>query len=131
MAPPILPPIETLKDLPTDKRAAILDVLFEPSQPLHNLSLDLLRSQSFTSYNDVIASVAVQLTELVESSSTSDTAWLDDILGAHPRLGAPKVDSAQSSAEQAQLHAGAADEVEQLRGLNEEYEAAFPGLRYV
>ena len=52
---------------------------------------------------------------------------------SHPRLGAAKVDSAQSRAEQASLGSGsgAAAEGEKLRVLNEEYEAAFPGLRYV
>ncbi|KLU91276.1 hypothetical protein MAPG_09797, partial [Magnaporthiopsis poae ATCC 64411] len=43
-----------------------------------------------------------------------------------------KVDSAQSRAEQANLQkdAGAA-EAERLAALNAEYEARFPGLRYV
>lgn len=40
------------------------------------------------------------------------------------------MDSAQSQAEQAQLQGGE-DEAEQLKQLNEEYERAFPGLRYV
>ena len=48
-------------------------------------------------------------------------------MGSHPRLGAKKVESAQSAAEQTQLATGAA----QLAALNEEYEARFPGLRYV
>src|SRR5690606_9558018 len=49
------------------------------------------------------------------------------ILGSHPRLGEKKLDSAQSAAEQAQLRTAA----EQLAALNAEYEAQFPGLRYV
>jgi 2-oxo-4-hydroxy-4-carboxy--5-ureidoimidazoline (OHCU) decarboxylase len=75
--------------------------------------------------------VGDQMTKLSESSSTSDTEWLDKILGAHPRLGAKKVDSAQSQAEQAQLNTGGEKEAAQLRELNEVYEKAFPGLRYV
>lgn len=40
------------------------------------------------------------------------------------------MDSAQSAAEQAQL-GGGEEEARQLAALNEEYEAKFPGLRYV
>jgi len=93
--------------------------------------LNLLHTTKFETYSDLIASVGVQLTELSESPSTSDTAWLDQILGAHPRLGEKKVDSAQSKAEQAQLNTGGDEETAKLRELNAEYEKAFPGLKYV
>ncbi|KAI9759001.1 MAG: member of Set1p complex, histone methyl transferase [Chaenotheca gracillima] len=62
---------------------------------------------------------------------------LDDILGAHPRLGEKKVDSALSRDEQARMRAAgtgsgsSTEEEEMLRRLNEEYEAVYPGLRYV
>jgi 2-oxo-4-hydroxy-4-carboxy--5-ureidoimidazoline (OHCU) decarboxylase len=125
-----LPPSDQIPSLPTEERAAILDFLFEPSTQLHTLSVPLLHDQTFSTYEDLIAAVGVQLTDLSESASTSDTQWLQDILGSHPRLGAKKVDSAQSQAEQAQLQ-GSGEETEQLRVLNEEYEKAFPGLRYV
>lgn len=52
------------------------------------------------------------------------------VYSAHPRLGAKKVESAQSQAEQAQLQ-GSDEETKQLLRLNEEYEAKYPGLRYV
>lgn len=107
-----------------------MDLLFEPSTQLHTLSVPLLHEKTFESYPDLIAAVGVQLTVLSESASTSDTQWLESILGSHPRLGAKKVDSAQSAAEQSQLQ-GSADEAEILWKLNEEYEAKFPGLRYV
>jgi 2-oxo-4-hydroxy-4-carboxy--5-ureidoimidazoline (OHCU) decarboxylase len=126
-----LPPISGLAALPNTERAAVLDALFEPCQALHTLSLELLHTEKFESYNDLIASVGVQLTELSESPSTSDTKWLDKILGAHPRLGEKKVESAQSQAEQAQLNTGGADEAKKLCNLNEEYEKTFPGLKYV
>jgi 2-oxo-4-hydroxy-4-carboxy--5-ureidoimidazoline (OHCU) decarboxylase len=71
------------------------------------------------------------LTHLSESASTSDTEWLDKILGAHPRLGEKNVDSAQSKAEQAQLNNGDVEEATKLRELNDQYELTFPGLRYV
>lgn len=126
-----LPDITTVPSLSTSERAAILDALFEPSTSLHTLSVDLLHTQKFESYNELIATIGVQLTDLLESSSTSDTEWLNTILGAHPRLGAAKVDSTQSQSEQAQLRAGGEAEVERLASLNREYEATFPGLIYV
>jgi len=126
-----LPPIASIPALSTIERATVLDLLFEPSQALHTLSLDLLHTETFPSYNDLIASVGVQLTDLSESPSTSDTEWLDKILGSHPRLGGKKVDSAQSQAEQAQLNTGGEEEATKLRELNEEYERTFPGLKYV
>jgi hypothetical protein len=126
-----LPPIAGVPALSTIERANVLDALFEPCTALHTLSLDLLHTETFPSYNDLIASVGVQLTDLSESPSTSDTEWLDKILRAHPRLGAKKVDSAQSQAEQAQLNIGGEEEATKLRKLNEEYEKTFPGLRYV
>ncbi|KAM3423482.1 hypothetical protein BST61_g910 [Cercospora zeina] len=125
-----LPRLADLPSRSTDDRAAVLDLLFEPSTPLHTLSVPLLREKQFETYADLVAAVGMQLAALAESASSSDTAWLESILGSHPRLGAHKVESAQSQAEQAQLH-GSADETEQLRALNEEYEQTYPGLRYV
>jgi 2-oxo-4-hydroxy-4-carboxy--5-ureidoimidazoline (OHCU) decarboxylase len=126
-----LPSIADLPALSTIERAAVLDALFEPCTALHTLSLDLLHTQTFESYNDLIASVGVQLTDLSETASTSDMEWLDKILGAHPRLGEKKVDSTQSKAEQAQLNTGGEEEATKLWELNAEYENNFPGLKYV
>ena len=126
-----LPEIKSLAACSTAERAQILDLLFEPSIQLHTLSVELLGRQVFESYQDLIASIGVQLTDLAESDSTSDKEWLDVILGSHPRLGEKKVESAQSQAEQAQLKSGNQEEVQQLVALNKAYEDAFPGLRYV
>jgi hypothetical protein len=126
-----LPPIFDVPSLSTIERATVLDALFEPCTALHTLSLDLLHTEKFESYYDLIASVGVQLIDLSESLSTSDTEWLDNILGAHPRLGEKKVESAQSQAEQAQLNTGGEEEATKLRNLNAEYEKTFPGLKYV
>lgn len=131
MSTPVLPSTESLSSLSAQERANVLDLLFEPSTSLHTLSVELLKVQEFPSYDDLIAAVGVQLTDLAESSSTSDTKWLESILGSHPRLGAKKVDSAQSQAEQAQLNTGDQNEARQLSQLNEEYESKYPGLRYV
>jgi 2-oxo-4-hydroxy-4-carboxy--5-ureidoimidazoline (OHCU) decarboxylase len=126
-----LPSISTLSSLPSSDLAAILDLLFEPSVPLHTLSVNLLREQTFSSYDDLITSIGVQLMDLAESTSTSDTQWLESILGAHPRLGEKKIDSAQSKEEQAQLSSGQDKEKEKLSEMNTLYEQTFPGLRYV
>ena len=125
-----LPPISTVPTLRAQERASILDRLFEPCVPLHTLSLPLLHDKTFQDYDEMIASIAIQLTDLAESSSTSDTKWLDSILAAHPRLG-DKVDSAQSSVEQAHLNVEGDDEEMSLSELNALYEKTFPGLRYV
>ena len=126
-----LPQITALPSLPTEQLAAILDHLFEPSVPLHTLSVDLLRDQTFSTYDDLVASIGLQLTHLAESSSTSDSKWVESILGAHPRLGEKKIDSTQSKAEQAQLALDAGSGQDKLSGLNALYERTFPGLRYV
>ncbi|CAG8980677.1 hypothetical protein HYALB_00007169 [Hymenoscyphus albidus] len=126
-----LPPIASVPALPTAERVAVLDALFEPCTALHTLSLDLLHAKTFSSYQDLITNVGLQLTELSKSPSSSDTQWLEKILGAHPRLGDKKADSVQSQAEQAQLNTGGEEEAAKLRNLNAEYEKTFPGLRYV
>lgn len=126
-----LPPITALSSLQTTELAAILDHLFEPSVPLHTLSVDLVRDQPFSSYDDLVASIGMQLTHLAESSSTSDSKWLESILGAHPRLGEKKIDSTQSKAEQAQLAVPAGTGHDKLSELNALYERTFPGLKYV
>ncbi|KAF7881927.1 uncharacterized protein EAF02_006615 [Botrytis sinoallii] len=126
-----IPPIAGIPSLSTVERSSVLDALFEPCTALHTLSMDLLHTTTFESYNDLIASVGTQLVDLSESTLPSDREWLDKILGSHPRLGEKKVESVQSKAEQAQLNTGPTEEAEKLKALNEEYEKTFPGLRYV
>ncbi|KAF7930636.1 uncharacterized protein EAE98_005036 [Botrytis deweyae] len=126
-----IPPIAGIPSLSTVERSSVLDALFEPCTALHTLSMDLLHTTTFESYNDLIASVGTQLADLSESTLPSDREWLDKILGSHPRLGEKKVESVQSKAEQAQLNTGPTEEAGKLKALNEEYEKTFPGLRYV
>ena len=126
-----LPPIASVPGLPVEERAAILDNLFEPCVQLHTLSLDLLHREPFASYDELVACVGVQLTDLAESTSTSDTRWLHDILAAHPRLGEQRVHSAKSRAEQAHLRTEGDEADNELVELNGLYESTFPGLRYV
>jgi OHCU decarboxylase len=123
-----LPPISSVSTLPAESRAALLDVLFEPSVPLHTLSTSSLAENTFGSYDELVAAVGQQLERLLESASASDAAWLDKILAAHPRLGEKKVESALSRGEQAGLNQGSSDESDQLKALNEDYENVFPGM---
>ncbi|RYP93077.1 hypothetical protein DL770_000823 [Monosporascus sp. CRB-9-2] len=149
MASPSLPPVTSLPTASDDILKSVLDTLFEPSSGLHAVAIPSIRDQlskhgtdtPFT-YTALIQHVGSLLSSLAsttpEPSSTSTSsplsrATLHAILGSHPRLGAKKVESAQSRAEQAQLNAGAGveEEAAQLAALNAEYEARFPGLRYV
>lgn len=124
--PASLPDISSLPALPPAEKTLALDLLFEPSPVIHDLLQPLLDSP-FPSYNALVDSAHGAFVSLASSTDAEGKAKLHSILGSHPRLGAKKVESAQSAAEQAQLAAGAA----QLAALNGEYEARFPGLRYV
>ncbi|KAK8058609.1 hypothetical protein PG994_009057 [Apiospora phragmitis] len=154
-----LPPIASLSTAPIKTQIAVLDTLFEPSTELHTLVLPILRRKRapaadlgtggpasatsepepespFASYTTLIQHVGSLMSSLSSQSSSSGTPnpqqqKLHGILGSHPRLGAKKIESAQSQAEQAQLNQGGADEAEKLKALNDEYEQRFPGLRYV
>ncbi|KEF53114.1 uncharacterized protein A1O9_11022 [Exophiala aquamarina CBS 119918] len=129
-----LPAISTVPSLDAERRAQILDTLFERCAQLHTLSVSLLREREFASYDQLIAGVGAQLTELYNSPLESDTKWLEAILVAHPRLGENKVESEQSRREQAQLNqggAGGTEEADRLAELNRAYERKFPGLRYL
>jgi 2-oxo-4-hydroxy-4-carboxy--5-ureidoimidazoline (OHCU) decarboxylase len=148
-----LPPISELPSASIKTQIQALDLLFEPSTELHTLALPVLKSKrtpttsgasaetstaddgaagsTLDSYPAVIQQIGSLLHKLALSDEPSAKQKLHGILGSHPRLGAKKVDSAQSQAEQASLNTGAAEEAEKLKALNDEYEARFPGLRYV
>jgi len=131
---PSLPNISSLSSLDESSLTGILDLLFEPSGDLHALAVPQIRSTPFTSYSELIDSLQDKLLTLQKAAQADSAARepLLAILGAHPRLGEKKVDSAQSAAEQAKLQAAeGSGEAEALAALNEQYEASFPGLRYV
>ncbi|KAK4448962.1 Oxo-4-hydroxy-4-carboxy-5-ureidoimidazoline decarboxylase [Podospora aff. communis PSN243] len=133
-ATPFLPAVTSLPTLPDASLTSTLDLLFEPSPDLHALALPTLRHISFDSYDHLIATLRESLLAIAASlTSDDDRKPLHNILGSHPRLGEPKKEtlSEQSRKEQARLQEGKEEEREMLRGLNEEYERAFPGLRYV
>jgi hypothetical protein len=159
MAETSLPPIASLFTADEGTIKSVLDTLFEPSPEIHAVALPVIQQRRripanpgisadlpappsntvpddlpFTSYASLIQHIGALLHQLTVASSLSTPARerLHRILGSHPRLGAKKVDSAQSRAEQAQLHTNIdPTEAQQLEVLNREYEERFPGLRYV
>jgi len=124
---PSLPNAESLRTLRAEDQRAVLDALFEPSQAIHSLFIPTLESMTFASYDALIDQCHGQMVRLLADPSPDHS--LHSILSSHPRLGAKKVDSAQSSAEQAQLNSGG--DGAELAELNAQYEERFPGLRYV
>ncbi|RSL42062.1 hypothetical protein CEP53_012391 [Fusarium sp. AF-6] len=123
-----LPRPQDVREAAETEQVKILDLLFEPSPAIHSNLIPILKNAEYTSYSELIDACKSKLFSLAASNSSSnpDPALLS-ILGSHPRLGAKKVDSAQSAAEQANLQG----EGEELAKLNKEYEEKFPGLRYV
>ncbi|KAF7563665.1 hypothetical protein G7046_g450 [Stylonectria norvegica] len=105
----------------------VLDLFFEPSPAIHSTLLPVIRTAEYNSYSELIDACHIRLLSLAAVNSAQPDPTLLSILGSHPRLGAKKVDSAQSAAEQANLQG----ESQELAELNRQYEETFPGLRYV
>ena len=130
-----LPALSELPSLSQEAQLRVLDTLFEPSPELHTLMLPVLAHQTFSSYNSLIDAVGGRMSALSAANSPTDRNVLFGILGSHPRLGRapahPEHLSELSRQEQAQLNTGAEEQAERLHSLNTEYEAKFPGLRFV
>ncbi|KAJ5122265.1 hypothetical protein N7448_003397 [Penicillium atrosanguineum] len=130
-----LPSLSSLPQQSQETQLRVLDTLFEPSPELHQLMTPVLAGQSFTSYAALIDAVGGRMSALSAVNSPVDRNVLFGILGSHPRLGRapanPEHLSELSKKEQAQLNDGAEEQAEKLRELNAEYEAQFPGLRFV
>ncbi|KAI1030306.1 hypothetical protein LB505_004287 [Fusarium chuoi] len=123
-----LPQPQDLRVADEVEQIKTLDLLFEPSPSIHSTLLPIVRDVEYTSYPELIEACRTRLASLASSNSSANPdETLLSILGSHPRLGAKKVDSAQSAAEQANLQG----QGEELAKLNKEYEEKFPGLRYV
>ena len=127
-----LPSIQEIPKISNVDFLSIIDSLFEPNDTLHSIITGgeaeaALKMAEYSSYEDLIDAVKTH----IEKVTAGGDKRLDQILAAHPRLGAKKVESAQSQAEQAQLNTGGEEEAKKLAAFNEEYEEKFPGLRYV
>lgn len=137
-----LPPVTAFSSLPPATQTGTLDLLFEPSPTLHALALPILqRAEPFASYPDLIAAIRTQLLNVAAAANDNmpEREKLHAILGSHPRLGEARKGrseggevSALSREEQRHLsNDGSGGVEEELARLNAEYEARFPGLRYV
>ncbi|KAM0430944.1 hypothetical protein ACHAPT_005578 [Fusarium lateritium] len=122
-----LPRPQDVREEDETEQVKILDLLFEPSPAIHSNLIPILKSAEYTSYSELIDACKTRLFSLAASNSSNPDPALLSILGSHPRLGAKKVESTQSAAEQANLQG----QGEELAKLNKEYEEKFPGLRYV
>ncbi|CDK29560.1 unnamed protein product [Kuraishia capsulata CBS 1993] len=125
----ILPPISSITSLDTQAKVQLLTHLFEKCETLTSYLVPELFNQNHTSYVNLIEAARSLLLKLLEGS---DFQRINRIIAAHPRLGPQKQQlSSHSSSEQKSLAASSPEETEKLVSLNEEYEAVFPGLRYV
>lgn len=131
-----LPDPQTLNTLPTKELEAVLDNLFEPCRTLTGLLIPQIQNRKFNSYTQLIEFCKSLLTELLadykREPSELAKSTICKIVGAHPRLGAPKETklSDHSQTEQQSL-SGSEELTLKLRQLNEEYESTFPGLIFV
>jgi|SRR5579859_60226 len=124
VSPMSLPSASTLLSLPDASVEEVLNLLFEPSPALSSILIPQIRTTPLGSYFELARLAYEELSSLPPTSPL-----LLSILSAHPRLGAKKVESAQSQSEQKSL--GNENMRAELQRLNEEYEAKYPGLRYV
>lgn len=113
-----------------------VSLLFEPCPALQDLIFSHFPlSSKISNFREFIEFVRVILLGLLNSEVLSkNNDLICNIIAAHPRLGAKKVESALSKAEQANLQNSSPDaekEAQILDSLNKEYELAFPGLRFV
>lgn len=125
----LLPDPTSVTRLSSAAKVEVLDHLFEPCPTLAKILLPTVMAKNHHSYRALVESARAELLALLTDGEPSpDVA---KIIAAHPRLGPSKDKlSGHSSSEQKSL-SGTAAEAEKLRELNEQYEAAFPGLRYV
>ncbi|SGZ58254.1 CIC11C00000000042 [Sungouiella intermedia] len=126
-----LPPPSLFSSLSTPKKVEVLDHLFEPCLTLAEVILARVNG-TYSTYGDFIeACRSVLLQFLTEEDIPGNSAKIDKIVSAHPRLGPSKDKlSSHSTSEQKSL-AGSEEEARKLTELNDLYEETFPGLRYV
>ncbi|CAK9437830.1 uncharacterized protein LODBEIA_P22080 [Lodderomyces beijingensis] len=137
-----LPPIEEFQAQTPEQQKQTFDNLFEPCSSLSWFiqTYVLNRPRTFTTYGDFIELVRSELLDFLEMQEFAKSRTnrevsplVAEIIAAHPRLGVPKTTSLSehSSAEQKNLGGGSDEMRQRLVELNAQYEARFPGLRYV
>lgn len=129
-----LPDISEVPTLSQSQQDELLTHLFEPSETLF-VYLRPYLSTLYSSYIDLIERSRSVFLELAQGKSRDELIQdqrISDIVACHPRLGVPKTTklSEHSSKEQKSLQADDAT-IQKFVKLNEDYEAQFPGLRFV
>lgn len=135
-----LPSIEEFRKLSPEEQKEVIDHLFEPCDSLNWFIQSFVIHQRFETYTQFINLVRSELEILVNRNGFfavrngyEANNLINDIISAHPRLGAqPKATTqlSQHSAEEQKKLGGEAMQ-KKLAELNERYELTFPGLRYV
>ncbi|KAI5953157.1 hypothetical protein KGF54_002528 [Candida jiufengensis] len=131
-----LPSIDEFKTQSPKEQKQVYDHLFEPCDSVTWLIDTFVIHQNFKTYPEFIELVRSRLIQTLNQASFFESrngkdcnTLIENIISAHPRLGAPKGTalSEHSSEEQKKLEGIQV----KLQELNTKYEQTFPGLRYV
>ncbi|SJM86089.1 uncharacterized protein ZBIST_2653 [Zygosaccharomyces bailii] len=119
----------------------VMDDLFEPSEGLQVLTLknnefmsEAGSLKSYSEFIELVRSTLLQTSVRAEREGEQELNLLVDVVGAHPRLGEPKLKlSRYSQAEQQNLQQSHDPPYikERLAQLNAEYERLYPQLKFV
>ncbi|SCU99175.1 LAFA_0G22430g1_1 [Lachancea sp. 'fantastica'] len=128
---------QKFKNSDLEVQSQTLETLFERSKSLEKLTI---ANPSFaqnlgSNYVELVEKIRASLLDLCKQTGSSSGAKADvsDVIAAHPRLGQPnKVLSTHSAIEQRNLgNSDSQETLETLQRLNDQYEAKYPGLRFV
>ncbi|KAI5959489.1 uncharacterized protein KGF55_005317 [Candida pseudojiufengensis] len=131
-----LPTIEEFKSQSAQQQKLVYDHLFEPCDSVTWFIDTYVIKENFKTYPEFIELVRTRLLQTLNQTtffksrnSKECNTLIENIISAHPRLGAPKGTklSEHSTNEQKKLEGIQS----RLKELNEQYESTFPGLRYV
>ncbi|KAI5968464.1 hypothetical protein KGF57_000158 [Candida theae] len=134
-----LPSIADFKALSPENQKEAIDHLFEPCDSLNwFIQTFVIAHKNYESWPQFINKVRSELHILanrngfyaVRNGYEANTL-INDIISAHPRLGAPKTTQLSQHSAEEQKKLGGEEMQKRLAELNERYEKTFPRLRYV
>lgn len=133
-----LPLIKEFRALSLEEQKEVIDHLFEPCDSLNWFIQSFIIRKKYESYPEFINLVRYELEILVHRNGFfavrngfEANSLINDIISAHPRLGAPKTTKLSEHSAEEQRKLGGEEMQKRLAELNEKYEKTFPGLRYV
>lgn len=128
-------------DSPLECQLEIMDELFEPCEGLQTLTIrngtfkaEASPLKNYSEFIELVRSTLLQASVQAEQEGGQMVNLLVDVVGAHPRLGEPKLKlSKHSQAEQRNLQRSQDPPhiLKRLAHLNAEYEKQYPGLKFV